>query len=169
LIIYGSHVAAAYMFDGQPDKALEQIEVTVNLDPGHTASVYYLGVIYIANGMYDKAIALAEKGLGKDPDDQNMLEVAGYAYARAGQRQKAEEIIARFREIAKTQYVMTSSIAPIYIALGEKDKAITELEKAYELRDPFILQLNIHPYFEDIRDDPRVIAIAKRIGLPDRK
>lgn len=39
---------------------------------------------------------------------------------------------------------MRSSVAPIYVALGEKGKAIEELEKAYQVRDPFLIGMNIH-------------------------
>ncbi len=78
-------------------------------------------------------------------------------------------MIQRLQEISKTQYVLASYLAHIYGALGEKDKAITELEKAYEEGDVFIPLMNVHPYFDDIRDDPRFAAIAKRAGLPDRK
>lgn len=168
-VAYGSLLAASYGYDGQLDKALEQINTAHNLEPGHPISDYHLGVIYNKMGMYDKAIALAEKGLEKDPHNQDGLVNAGYAYAKTGRRRKAEDMIERLREISKTQYVMTSYIAQIYAALGEKEMAVTELEKAFENRDWFIAQMNVHPYFDDIRDDPRITVIAKRIGLPDKK
>jgi serine/threonine-protein kinase len=168
-VVYGSQLAATYIYDGQKDKALEQVAAATYLAPGHPTVAYHSGVVYNTAGLYDKAIELAEGSLEKDPTNQDGLVNAGYAYAKSGQRRKAEEIIARLQEISKSQYVLTSYFAQIYGALGEKDKAITELEKAFENRDVDITKLNIHPYFDDIRDDPRFSAIAKRAGLPDRK
>jgi serine/threonine-protein kinase len=168
-IVYGTLLAANYNYLGQTNKALEQIETVEALEPGHPISVYHRGVIYVTKGRYSDAIALAEKVLEKDPLNQDGLSIAGYAYAKAGQKRKAEDVINRLREMSKSQYVMSSYFAQIYGALGEKDRALAELEKAYEERDTMISLMNVHPYFDDIRDDPRFAAIAKRAGLPDKK
>ncbi|MFZ1700617.1 MAG: tetratricopeptide repeat protein [Pyrinomonadaceae bacterium] len=168
-VIYVSHLASSYMYDGQLDKALEQTAEANYLAAGHPTVSYHSCVVYNKAGMYDKAIELAEEGLEKDPANQDSLVNAGYAYAKSGKRRKAEEIIERLREISKTQYVLTSYFAQIYGALGEKDMAITELEKAFEARDVDVTKINVHPYFDDLRDDPRFAAIAKRVGLPNRK
>jgi tetratricopeptide (TPR) repeat protein len=126
-------------------------------------------VIYIARGMYKEALEIAEARLLKVPDDQDSLVVAGFIYANNGEREKAARIIVQFRELAKTQYVLDSYVAQIYGALGEKDKAFAELEKAFEQRDFFIASMRTRPMFKDLRDDPRFVQIAKRAGLPDRK
>ncbi|MBK9164798.1 MAG: hypothetical protein IPM21_13000 [Acidobacteria bacterium] len=167
--VYVSHLASAYMYDGQMDKALEQTAVANYLAPGHPTVVYHSCVVYNKAGMYDKAIELAEQGLNKDPENQDSLVNAGYAYAKSGQRRKAEEVIQRLRAISESRWVPRSYFAQIYGALGEKDRAIIELEKAFEDRDVDVTKMNVHPYFEDIRDDPRFAAIAKRVGLPGRK
>ena len=167
--VYLSHLASAYMYDGQMDKALEQTEAAIYLAPGHPTVVYHSCVVYNKAGMYDKAIELAEERLEEDPDNQDSLVNAGYAYAKSGQRRKAEEAIQRLRAISESRWVPRSYLAQIYGALGEKDRAITELEKAFEDRDVDVAKLSVHPYFDDIRDDPRFAAIAKRVGLPGRK
>ena len=117
-------------------------------------------------GRYDEAIAICEKGLQDDPNHQLLLRDAGIAYAGAGRRDKAEEMIARYRELARTQWVPTGRIAAIYGALGEKDKAFAELEKAFEARDWDIHRLNVHEDWRPLRDDPRFASFLKRLNLP---
>ena len=73
--------------------------------------------------MYAEAISLNEQWLQTEPTNQFALRDAGIAYAKSGRRDKAEEMISRFLEIAKTQYVPTCRLAAIYAALGDKEKA----------------------------------------------
>ena len=54
----------------------------------------------------------------------------------------------------------------IYAGLGEKDQALTWLEKAYEqLFNPSIL---VRPAFDPLRSDRRFQDLLCRIGLPSR-
>ena len=88
-----------------------------------------LSQAYTNKGMYPEAISLSEQWLQTDPTNQFALRDAGVAYAKAGQRDKAEEMILRFREIAKTQYMPSCRIAVIYGELGDTDKAFEDLVK----------------------------------------
>jgi tetratricopeptide (TPR) repeat protein len=117
--------------------------------------------------MYEQAIELCEKSLQSDPTNPPFLTLAGYAYAKDGQRQKAEEIIKRWKEIAKTQYVSHYWIAPIYAALGERNEAFAELEKAFAERDYFMPRLKVDPFMDALRDDPRFKEMLKRMNLPE--
>jgi len=116
--------------------------------------------------MYPEAIALNEQWLQTDPTNQFALREAGIAYAKAGKRDKALEMISRFLEIAKSQYVPMCRLASIYAALGEKDKAFVELNKAFEARDWELYRMNADQYFADLRDDPRYNEYVKRLNLP---
>src|SRR6185436_14134116 len=98
--------------------------------------------------------------------NQFALRDAGIVYAKAGRRDKAEEMIGRFRELAKTQYIPTCRIAAIYVALGEKDKAFAELDKSFEARDWELHRLNIDRYLSPLRNDPRFTEMMKRLNLP---
>ncbi|MDQ3750260.1 MAG: protein kinase [Acidobacteriota bacterium] len=166
-LITGTNLAEAYMRAGQNDRALEQARKTYELEPNFPVLRYALGQAYITNGMYTEAIALSEKALQAEPTNKQMLRVAGYSYAKQGHRQEAEEVIKRFRDIAKTQYVMSYYIASIYAALGDKEKAFAELEKAYEQRDWELHRLKVDPLMNPLRDDPRFKDLLKRMNLPE--
>ena len=71
------------------------------------------------------------------------------------------------RELEKTQWVPPTRIAVIYGALGEKDKAFAELEKAYEARDWDMHRLKISEDMRPLRDDPRYKDLLKRMNLPE--
>ena len=117
--------------------------------------------------LYDDAIRLSENSLQTDPSNQHMLWIGGYAYAKSGRRREAEEVIRKFGDIEKTQYVVHTFVASIYGALGDKDKAFAELEKAFGQRDAWLKWIKSDPMMDPLRDDPRFIALLKRLNLAE--
>ena len=162
----GVSVAWGELVAGQREKALEQAQKTYDLEPNHPLARWMLSQVYIELGRYEDALAISEKWLQDDPNNQLALRDAGFAYAKSGRREKAEAIIDRYRELAKTEWVPTGRIAAIYGALGEKDKAFVELEKAFEARDWDIFRINAEIYMRPLRDDPRFAAFVQRLDLP---
>jgi tetratricopeptide (TPR) repeat protein len=163
----GATLAWAYLVAGQNDRALEQAKKTFDLEPSHPIGRWILSEAYIYKGMYGEALSLNEQWLQTDPTNQFALRDAGIAYAKAGRPNNAEEMISKFRAIAKTGYVPTCRIASIYEALGDKDKAFGELQKAFEVRDWELFRINADPYFSSLRDDPRFKEMLKRLNLPE--
>ncbi len=164
----GGNLAWVYFSARQNDRALEQAKKTYELEPSFLTARWNLCQAYMVNGMYAEAIALSEKNLEADPTIQFMLQVAGYAYAESGRRRAAEEVIERFKDLAKkTQYVMSYWVASIYAALGDKDKAFAELENAFAGRDWYLHRLRVDPFWEPLRDDPRYKDMLKRLNLTE--
>ena len=55
--------------------------------------------------------------------------------------------------------------AQSYIMLGDKDQALTWLNKAYDARSQ-ILFTKVDPHWDTIRSDPRFADLLRRMGLP---
>jgi hypothetical protein len=85
----------------------------------------------------------------------------------AGQRDKALETLKTLEDRAKRQRVMPYSYAPLYIGLGDNDRAIEALQEEYEDRShtPFLLWLKVFPMFESLHSDPRFVQLTRKIGL----
>ena len=166
-LLLGANLAGAYMYAGQNELAVEQGKKTFDLDPNFVGGRIWLALIYNANGRYDDALALCEKPLQNFPSDQFCLAISGYANAKLGRRPDAEEIIKKYREVAKTQYISHYWIGVIFAALGQRDEAFAELEKAFDDRDLFILRLKIDPLMVSLHEDPRFKNMVRRIGLPE--
>lgn len=162
----GGTLAWAYLAAGQNDKALEQARKAYDLEPSHPIGRWILGQAYNQKGMYAEAIALNEQWLQTDPTNQFALREAGIAYAKSGRRDKAGEMISRFIKIAETQYVPACRVAAIHAALGDDDKALEELGKAFEARDWELFRSNADVYWFPLKDNPRFMELVKRLNLP---
>jgi hypothetical protein len=55
-------------------------------------------------------------------------------------------------------------LAPIHIALGEKDAALSSLEEAVKQRDPMLMHVNVDPRLDEIREASRFRAVAAEVG-----
>jgi len=167
-LVNNANLTFMYISAGRKKEALAQGQKVSDLERDFVLGRYQLGLAYVANGMYQEAIALAEKPLQSDRNDQLMLQVAGCAYAKSGRRDAANSIISRFKEIAKTHYIMNFYVATIYASLGEKEKAFAELEDAYQQRDwRMSVLLKTEPLIDSLRDDARYRSLLKRMNLPE--
>src|SRR2546421_8672025 len=59
----------------------------------------------------------------------------------------------------------------VHLALGENEKAIDDLERAYRERaDPFIVCLKVEPLLDPLRGDPRFERLVARVvGIAEKK
>lgn len=66
-----------------------------------------------------------------------------------------------------TGYMSPYSIAGAIAFGGNADTVMPYLEKSAELREPRLLMLKYDRVFESIRQDPRFVALERRLGLPE--
>jgi tetratricopeptide (TPR) repeat protein len=162
----GANLAGVYLYARQNERALEQAQKADNLEPDHPLVRAWLGYVYIINGMFTEAIALSEKSLQTDPSNQLWLGIAACARAKTGRRREAEDTLQKLQGIARTRYVIPFIPAVIYAALGERDQAFAQLEKAFVARDIYLLYLKVDPALDPLRGDARFRAMVKRMELP---
>jgi len=109
---------------------------------------------YEWNGKYDEAI---EKFQEIDSKHGIMM-----CYAWMGKREDAQKM---FDEWKKEQGINPISNAMFNAVLGEKDKAIAILEQAVEEHNPRCEWMIAMPTFDNLRSDPRFIALLEEMGI----
>ncbi len=145
------------------DEAIVQIRKTLELDPNNAWAYSVLGWCSIWKGNEAEAIAAFQKATTLD-DLPWYIGSLGYAHAVAGDRAKAEQILGKLDELAKQHYVSPANRAAVYLGLGEKEKALDWLEKAWDDRDP-IFWWNQDQLYDSVRHEPRFEALLKKISL----
>jgi len=86
-------------------------------------------------------------------------------YAKSGYKAVLRKRIERYSDSANRDWYSPYSVAYWYAILGEKDKALFWLEKAYEERSGMNF-LQVEPAFDNLRSDPRYADLVRRIGFP---
>jgi TolB-like protein/Tfp pilus assembly protein PilF len=152
---------------GQYDGAAEQCRKMQELDPNHDLGHLYCGDVDVQKGNLAEAIRELQEAVtlseGRTPRAVAHL---AYAYALAGRRSDAQNLLAKLQEISKQRYVHPVLMARVYAGLGQKQDAFEWLEKAYQVHGRDLLELKYDPRFASLRTDPRFVDLVRRIGLP---
>lgn len=85
--------------------------------------------------------------------------------AKGGQKPEAEKAFAEISEISKKRPVSRYVLARSLAALGNKEKALDELEKAFQERDSLMIVMKIDQNFDEIRDELRFQEILRKMNL----
>ena len=138
------------------------LELNPNFPLGHEPA----GRVYLKQGRYAEAVSEFEKNLAADHTAYSLSSL-GYAYAVAGRRAEALSILKELEEKYPKHEAPGQYVAAVYVALGDKDKVFTWLEKDFQSRAgnlPMDLVGGIG-FFNSLRDDPRYIDLVRRTGL----
>ena len=158
---YRSWLATIAFFSRQYDLS---IKLSGNLDDDWTANM--VALCFALKKMYPEAIAISEKAVarrGRQPGDLRYLALV---YGLAGRKGETQKIIGELKERSRHHYVFPSVFAYAYLGLGDKDQALTYLERAYEEQDPALFWLKMSPIFDPLRSEPRFQALLRRVNFP---
>ena len=168
-VVQARTMGITYYWAGQYDKAIEQYRRALELDANRPPVHDSLADVYAKKGLYKDAIEEERRYLSLSGDEESAaalvkdFEKSGYQSAR---RTLSQKYLDYETQAAKEQYVSPMSFAVLYTDLGDKDKAIGWLQKAYEEHSPWIPFLKTDPQFESLRSDPRFKDLVRRVGIP---
>jgi adenylate cyclase len=153
-LVINTDLAVGYTMARRYPEAIEQFNKILAMDPRFYYARWTFGLALQCNGKLPEAIAQYKKA-AELTDDPLVLALLAQGYAKAGQRDEALKLLAQIEELATKRYVGAWSFVIVHLALGEKGKALDELERAYlERSDPFITFIKVSPLFDPLRSDP---------------
>jgi tetratricopeptide (TPR) repeat protein len=140
-------------------EAIEQFHKTLDLEPAFPAAHYNLGAAYAKSGMYSEAITEWRKG-----DGPTWSARQAYAAALSGDQRQAHAALEMLEKIPN-QRDIPAMIALVHLGLGEKQKALDWLEKAYQGRAVWLLFSKVEPEFDPLRSEPRFQDLLRCLKL----
>jgi TolB-like protein/Tfp pilus assembly protein PilF len=149
------------------DRAVEQCQQTLELDPSYEPAYPVLGQVYSLTGKYEDAAKEFEKSLAVTRRSTWVLSLLGYARARSGSRRQAKEIIAELETTSKRSFVPALCFALVYAGLEEADQAFTWLAKASDERHNRLAYIKVEALWDPLRSDPRFAELLGGFGIPD--
>jgi tetratricopeptide (TPR) repeat protein len=159
---YRATLAWAYYFGRKYAQALDHSGKALEMEPAFGVTHWTIGVANLGLKKSRDAVRSLERA-ARLTESPHILGTLGFAYALAGRRTDAEHVISRLRK--SPSFVPSYPVAIVYAGLGDRDEALTWLERAFQERDFWMIYLNVYPVFDSLRDDSRFLDLVERVGL----
>lgn len=154
-----------YLNNNQIDCAIDQLMITIEIDPEFGDTWNSLAWIYLKSDQYEKAIEIFNKNLNNPSYKLKALSGLGYIYAKLGQKNKTQEYMEVLKEQDSEDSPIEMDLAIIYIGLGEMDKAFDLLNISIDKRLGGLNFIN-GKYWSELHSHPRFSEILERMNLP---
>jgi TolB-like protein/DNA-binding winged helix-turn-helix (wHTH) protein len=143
----------------------EGIALLQGMGPASSPGVHRaLGFMYEASGSPEQAVKEFRHAIAIDGENTGNLCYLAGALAVAGRKKEALEIVDRLNRTK--EYVSPTELAAVYARLKDTERAVKLLEKAYAEHDLQLQFLNLDPFFDNVRSDPRFQELVRRVGVP---
>jgi tetratricopeptide (TPR) repeat protein len=165
-LIISADLADALCIAHLYDESVQQSQKTIEMDPHFAVAHYQLGQALARKHMHNEAITEFRRAIELSGGNTTFESNLANAYAVSGRKEEAMKIVHDLESRQSRDSPTDASIALIHVGLGDNDRAMTWLNKAYQARfNPSILT---RPVFDPLRSDPRFQDLVHRIGLPSR-
>lgn len=161
-LIITTNLGTMFYLAGQYDQAEAQMNKALEMDPAFSRARYELGRVYERKKRYSDA--LREVQNAKPENNPAIFAAVARLQALSGRRDEALSTLQRLEAMEGEHRASPYDIAAVHEALGDRDTAFAWLEKAYSQRIARMAYLEVEPLFETMRQDPRFIDLAKRVG-----
>jgi TolB-like protein/DNA-binding winged helix-turn-helix (wHTH) protein/Tfp pilus assembly protein PilF len=156
-----------YYLARQYNKAVEQLNNTLEMDPSYELPHLVLGQVYAQRHDFDHAIPELQRAAALAHNTPLMISALANAYAISGRKVEAEKLLAQLLADSEHQYVSPYYVAVVYAGLGNKDRAMEWLERSFSDHSNGLVFLKVDPELDALRGDARFQALQRQVGFPN--
>jgi DNA-binding winged helix-turn-helix (wHTH) protein/TolB-like protein/Tfp pilus assembly protein PilF len=164
-LVINTEIGFPYLCARQYDNAIEKFRQALEREPNFPFALYQTARCYDQKAMFNEAITEYRKAIALSGGSSVMTARLGYTYALAGRKAEAKAALEELFAASKQRHISPYLIATIYSGLGDKDKAMMWMEKAYEVKDGMLVMLRVDAHLDGLRSDSRFQDLMRRVGL----
>jgi serine/threonine-protein kinase len=164
-LVHRVDVATTLLRAGRYQEALEAALRCVEFEPDFPRGRSTLGWAYLKSGMPEQGLAELEQAAALAPDVTMYRAQLGQAYAMTGKTANAQEVLRQLEQLSQERYVSPYHMAYVYTGLGEADRAMDFLERAFEERAGYVHGIKGSFLFTTLHSHPRFQALLRKMNL----
>ncbi len=146
------------LLSGQTDRAIAEFKNT-GWDTG-------LGFAYAEKKMYPEAVAAFQRVESRWGRQPAVVASLAWVYGLAGREHEAQSLIDELNEMARHRYIAPALFVNAYLGLGDKQTALTWMERGIEEQDQGLVCSKVDPILDPLRSEPRFEALLRRMNFP---
>ncbi|HVV47277.1 MAG TPA: tetratricopeptide repeat protein [Bryobacteraceae bacterium] len=151
---------------GEFDTAVACGKKALDLHPYFTLGRSHYGQALEFAGRFEEALVQYRLASVMTPDFARLRAEEGRCLACSGRRAEAVPILAELEKMRETEYVDSYPLALLLDALGRRDEALAELERAAVESSPHLILLDVDPRLDGLRSRPRFTRLRNRLFHP---
>jgi TolB-like protein/DNA-binding winged helix-turn-helix (wHTH) protein/Flp pilus assembly protein TadD len=148
------------------DESIAQLRKTLELAPDFSYANMELGWNYAQKRMYPEAVMECQRAVSLMPEEQVTLGSCGNVYGLTGRRQEALNLLDRLKKVSVRSYLDPYNVAMLYDGLGDTNRTMEWLDRAYRERSSSLYALRIELFSDRLRGDPRFRDLLRRMNFP---
>jgi len=160
-------VGLAFFNAYQYDRAIEELRMTLTINPNYFLAHWFIGAAYLGKSMFEEAVAEYEKAVDLSGGTPIVMTHLAILYYESGKKDKAEKLFDSLKQRQRNEYIPPMCFYLINKVRGDHDQAFEWVKRACEEHDSFLPWLIVTPTIETgrIPDEPRYRALLKKAGL----
>jgi TolB-like protein/DNA-binding winged helix-turn-helix (wHTH) protein/Tfp pilus assembly protein PilF len=153
---------------GRYDEAIRELRKVLETDPDYLWALWRIGSCYASKSMFQEGIDALEKAATLSGRSASILGTLAETYGLAGRKDEARKLLNELAALSRQRYVPAIAFAHAYIGLGDSERVLEWLEKAYQQRENGIAYLSLWNDDGGYRSDPRFHELLRRVGQPGK-
>ncbi len=160
-------IALTEYYAGEYDASINELQEIKKRSPSFAAADEILATDYLAKNMPAEAIQIILQSPPSSEEKRQVMTIMlGIAYARSGRTHLALKQLSEAEKALGHGFQPNLNIAELCAAVGNRQKAMDYLEKAFSSRQTSILFVNVDPLIDPVRSDERFHQLLSRLNLP---
>ena len=163
-LIIQTDLAGYFYITRQYDQAIQQSNKIIELNPTFAFGYVFLWIAFEQKGEKEKAVEMLLKSLPIWGVSNDVIEKRKEAYAKSGVKGYWQRNLEEINDTTKKVNLTAFDKAMVYYRVDDKEKAIEWLQKSYEARERWLINIKHDPQWDDIRNDPRFVELIKKMS-----
>jgi TolB-like protein/DNA-binding winged helix-turn-helix (wHTH) protein/Tfp pilus assembly protein PilF len=159
----GTTLGVRLWYAGKLAEAEQEFKKTLEVNPSFAVAHWGLAQCYLAKGRTDDGLDELTKAVTFSDNSAYMRAHLAYAYARTGDRMRAEAIAKELESEGPARYVAPYHLALIAAGLSDTARAARWLDRAFRDRSGWMTFLPVEPEFEKVRQAPDVQRLLSQV------
>ncbi len=163
-LIINTNIADGHYYRKEFDEGIEQCRRVIEMDPSFEPVYATLIQICLKSGRFDEAAKGLETYV-KFASPTEAKIVTAYVYCHTGRLEEARRLLDEAEAVMERDKVSPYFLASCRFQIGDNDRGFELLEASYKRHDRILLAMGIDFEFDNVRSDPRYLAMLEKTGL----
>ena len=162
-------VVMHHYFARHHEDAIEHGRKALELDPSFYSARFFMGLAYQASGRLSEAVAELQQARILSGGSTLVTATLAGTLAASGRDDEANAVLAELEQIGRRRYVPQTAVAAVHACRGDREQALSCLEKARDERCVWLLYaLTADQRFDALRSEARFLRLVQLVaaGVP---